>query len=120
MTDTATLQRILRETRKLALVGVSANPMRPSHDVWSYLRSHSDYELYLVNPTISEIDGTVAIPAWLGYPRRPTSSTCSGVTNTCRRCWPRRSKWAPRSFGYSRAYGMNRWPVMAKRRVCKS
>ena len=71
MTDTATLQRILRETRKVAIVGVSANPMQPSHDVWSYLRSHSDYELYLVNPTISEIDGTVVYPSLAGLPETP-------------------------------------------------
>ena len=71
MTDTATLRRILRETRKVAIVGVSANPMRPSHDVWSYLRSHSDYELYLVNPTISEIDGTVVYPSLAGLPETP-------------------------------------------------
>jgi predicted CoA-binding protein len=52
------LRRILSETRTVAIVGVSADPMRPSHGVWSYLRARSDYELYLVNPTISEIDGT--------------------------------------------------------------
>ena len=44
----------------MAIVGVSNDPMRPSHGVWQYLRAASDYTLYLVNPTISEIDGTVS------------------------------------------------------------
>ncbi|MGX9789136.1 CoA-binding protein [Mycobacterium sp. MMS18-G62] len=65
------LQRILRETRTVAIVGVSANPMRPSHGVWSYLRSHSDYELYLVNPTISDIDGTPVYPSLADLPVVP-------------------------------------------------
>ena len=49
------IERILRETRTVAIVGASANPARASHEVWSYLKSASSYELYLVNPTISEV-----------------------------------------------------------------
>ena len=52
------IEQILRETRTVAIVGASANPSRASHDVWSYLKSASDYQLYLVNPTISEVEGT--------------------------------------------------------------
>ncbi|AEV72163.1 putative CoA-binding protein [Mycolicibacterium rhodesiae NBB3] len=51
------LKRILTETRSVAIVGVSADPMRPSHGVWRYLKAATDYELYLINPTIDEIDG---------------------------------------------------------------
>jgi predicted CoA-binding protein len=61
--DTAALERILRETRTVAIVGVSANPMRPSYGVWKYLQSASDYELYLVNPTISVLDGISVYPS---------------------------------------------------------
>ena len=52
------IEQILRETRTVAIVGASANPARASHEVWSYLKSASSYELYLVNPTIGEVDGT--------------------------------------------------------------
>jgi predicted CoA-binding protein len=52
------IEQILRETRTVAIVGASANPMRASHEVWRYLKSASDYDLYLVNPTISEVEGT--------------------------------------------------------------
>ncbi|MET0898486.1 MAG: CoA-binding protein [Mycobacterium sp.] len=51
------LEQILRETRTVAVVGASANPSRPSYGVYAYLREHTDYELYPVNPTITEIDG---------------------------------------------------------------
>jgi predicted CoA-binding protein len=52
------IARILRETRSVAIVGASSDPLRPSYGVWQYLKSASDYELYLVNPTIGEVDGT--------------------------------------------------------------
>lgn len=57
------LEKILRDTRTVAIVGVSDNPMRPSYGVWQYLRSATDYELYLVNPTISEVDGVTVYPS---------------------------------------------------------
>ena len=65
------IERILRETRSVAIVGVSADPMRPSHGVWRYLHSRSDYDLYLVNPTINEIDGTPVYPSLAELPVVP-------------------------------------------------
>jgi predicted CoA-binding protein len=54
----ALIERILRNTTTVAIVGASANPARASHEVWTYLKTRSDLELYLVNPTVSEIEGT--------------------------------------------------------------
>ncbi len=65
------LERILRETRSVAIVGVSADPMRPSHGVWQYLKSATDYELYLVNPTLREIDGDTVYPSLADLPVVP-------------------------------------------------
>ena len=65
------LERILRETRSVAIVGASAHPWRASHEVWTYLKSASDYELYLVNPTISEVDGTPVYPSLTDLPVVP-------------------------------------------------
>jgi len=65
------IERILRETKSVAIVGVSADPMRPSYGVWQYLKSASDYELYLVNPTISEIGGDVVYPSLADLPVVP-------------------------------------------------
>jgi predicted CoA-binding protein len=65
------IERILRQTRSVAIVGVSSDPMRPSHGVWQYLKSASDYELYLVNPTLREIDGTTVYPSLADLPVVP-------------------------------------------------
>ncbi len=69
--DALTRQRILRDTRSVAIVGASANPSRASYFVWTYLKSTSDYELYLVNPTISEVDGTPVYPSLADLPVVP-------------------------------------------------
>jgi uncharacterized protein len=65
------IEKILRDTRTVAIVGVSHDPLRPSYGVWQYLRSATDYELYLVNPTISEVDGTPVYPALADLPVVP-------------------------------------------------
>ncbi|MGV0714355.1 CoA-binding protein [Mycolicibacterium sp. XJ662] len=65
------LEQILRDTRTVAIVGASANPARASHEVWTYLKSASDYELYLVNPTISDVDGTPVYPSLADLPVVP-------------------------------------------------
>ena len=69
--DIDRVECILRETRSIAIVGVSADPMRPSHGVWRYLKSATDYELYLVNPTLSEIDGDAVYPSLADLPVVP-------------------------------------------------
>jgi predicted CoA-binding protein len=71
MTEAADIRRILRETRSVAIVGVSPDPLRPSHGVWTYLREASDYDLYLVNPTVGEIDGTRVYPSLADLPVVP-------------------------------------------------
>jgi predicted CoA-binding protein len=49
---------ILRETRSIAMVGVSSNRARPSNFVATYLLSSSaDYDVYFVNPREKEILG---------------------------------------------------------------
>lgn len=55
--DDVTLRRILAETRTIAVVGASDKPTRPSHDIYTYLVSTGQYQVYPVNPTITEIDG---------------------------------------------------------------
>jgi len=55
--DDAAVRALLRATRTVAVVGVSANPARPSNEVYRYLASASDYALYPVNPTITSLLG---------------------------------------------------------------
>jgi uncharacterized protein len=67
----AELQRILRQTRTIAIVGVSAKPARPSYSVYRYLQSTGQYDLYLVNPTITDIEGAQVFPSLADLPVVP-------------------------------------------------
>ncbi len=69
--DTAALRSILRDTKSIAIVGVSPSPARPSNGVYGYLASATDYELYLVNPTITELDGRRVYPSLHDLPVVP-------------------------------------------------
>lgn len=65
------LDRILRETRTVAIVGASTNRARAVYEVWRYLASSSDYTLYLVNPTIAHVEGTPVYPDLASLPVVP-------------------------------------------------
>jgi predicted CoA-binding protein len=69
--DSAELEQILRDTRTVAVVGASDNPARPSYDVYRYLARFSDFELYPVNPNISDIDGARVYPSLAELPVVP-------------------------------------------------
>ncbi|OBF29231.1 CoA-binding protein [Mycobacterium sp. ACS4331] len=65
------LERILRTTRTIAVVGASANPARPSNDVYHYLRATGQYTVYPVNPTITDLDGDPAFASLADLPVVP-------------------------------------------------
>lgn len=65
--DDPTLRRILAEARTIAVVGLSADPERPSHQVASYLQ-HQGYRIIPVNPTIQEVLGEPSYPDLLSVP----------------------------------------------------
>ncbi|HME14626.1 MAG TPA: CoA-binding protein [Mycobacterium sp.] len=69
--DDVTLRRILAETRTIAVLGASDKPARPSHEIYSYLVSTGDYQVYPVNPTITEIDGVPTYPRLADLPVVP-------------------------------------------------
>jgi predicted CoA-binding protein len=52
----------------IAVVGLSKDPAKPSHDVASYLQSHG-YRIVPVNPTIDEVLGEKAYKSLLDLPR---------------------------------------------------
>ena len=54
-------QELLRRTRTVAMVGASANPARASNFVATYLLGSTGFELYFVNPNVTEILGQ---PVW--------------------------------------------------------
>ncbi|HEX2054110.1 MAG TPA: CoA-binding protein [Actinomycetota bacterium] len=50
------VRRLLTEARTIAVVGASNKPYKPSHRIFSYLRS-AGYRVYPVNPQESEVQG---------------------------------------------------------------
>lgn len=71
MTTDRELKQLLRETRTVAVVGISANPTRPSHEVYTYLAAHTPYRFYLVNPTITAVGGVTVYPSLAALPETP-------------------------------------------------
>jgi len=60
-------QELLARSKTIAMVGASANPLRPSYTVFSYLRTQGRFEVTPINPTISAIDGVKAYPSLAAY-----------------------------------------------------
>ncbi len=58
---------LLARSRSIAMVGASANPLRPSYTVFSYLRTQSRFDVSPINPTIAAIDGVRAYPSLRAY-----------------------------------------------------
>ena len=69
MTDQETIERILREAKHVAVVGLTDDPARASHFVPAYLQDNG-YHIIPVNPTISgEILGETVYPSLADAPR---------------------------------------------------
>ena len=61
--------KILKSFRDIAMVGVSANPEKPSNIVFKYLTEHG-YNVIPVNPTISEVLGKKCYPSLSAIPEK--------------------------------------------------
>ena len=60
---------LLRRSTTIAVVGLSANPLRPSHGVSAYMQSHG-YRIIPVNPNIEECLGEKAYPSLVDIPEK--------------------------------------------------
>lgn len=60
-------RELLERIGSIAMVGASANPLRPSYTVFSYLRTRTPYAVMPINPTIDQIDGVKAFPSLQAY-----------------------------------------------------
>src|ERR671919_1789479 len=67
MDDINTLRRILKETRVIAVVGLSANWYRPSYFAAKYLQDHG-YRVIPVNPNYTEVLGERCYPSVSAIP----------------------------------------------------
>ena len=52
--DNTAIRSILEDASSVAVIGVSSNPERASHQVAAYLIEQTHFEVYLVNPTVSD------------------------------------------------------------------
>ncbi len=67
--DPATMQRVLGGARTIAVVGLSANPLRASYFVGFYLQRHG-YRVIPVNPRETEILGETSYPSLAEVPEQ--------------------------------------------------
>jgi predicted CoA-binding protein len=54
---------LMRRTRSVAIVGMSADPSRASHFVATYLLGQTDWRLHYVNPMLDEVLGQPCSPS---------------------------------------------------------
>lgn len=60
---------LLRKSKTIAVVGLSDNPMRPSHGVSAYMQSQG-YRIIPVNPEIRELLGEKSCPSLGDVPEK--------------------------------------------------
>ncbi len=51
------ISKLLRDSRSVAIVGISDKPDRPSYGVAQYLLENSHFEIFFVNPLLDEVLG---------------------------------------------------------------
>jgi predicted CoA-binding protein len=61
------IREILNESKTIAVVGLSGNPARPSHEVADYLQKQG-YQIIPVNPYVTEVLGEKSYPDLLSVP----------------------------------------------------
>ena len=69
LTQADLVTELLRKAKTIAVVGLSGNPMRPSHGVTVYMQSHG-YRIIPVNPHIASCLGEKAYPSLLQVPEK--------------------------------------------------
>ena len=69
MSDINTLRRVLRESRNLAVVGLSADWYRPSYFAAKYMQEHG-YRIIPVNPRYESILGEKCYPSLSAIPEK--------------------------------------------------
>ncbi len=63
------ITELLQRAKTIAVVGLSDNPLRPSHGVSAYMQSHG-YRIIPVNPAISEALGEKSYNSLLDIPEK--------------------------------------------------
>ena len=67
MNQADTIEKILKESKTIAVVGLSPDPARPSHGVARYLQTQG-YRIIPVNPFVEEVLGEKSYPDLASVP----------------------------------------------------
>ena len=115
----ATLQRILRTCRTIAVVGLSAEPQRASFGVARYMQERG-YRIVPVNPRYAATGSTIlgetcAMPRWPRFRFRWTWWMCFAVPKTC--CRLPSKHWPPKHWPCTRYVFGSNWALAIWRRM---
>jgi len=66
------IAELLKRSKAIAVVGLSCNPLRPSHGVSAYMQQQG-YRIIPVNPRIEECLGEKSYPSLLDIPEKEAS-----------------------------------------------
>ncbi len=69
LVETDEIGRVLVQAKNIAVVGLSANAMRPSYGVSEYMQRHG-YRILPVNPALDEVLGEKAYPTLQDVPEK--------------------------------------------------
>ena len=97
-----TIREVLTRTQRIALVGASDRPERPSYGVMKYLLDQG-YEVIPVSPKLAgkTLLGQQGMPAWRMYRARLIWWMSFAILKP-RGAWPRRlSPWGQKHYGCS-------------------
>ncbi|MBL8519722.1 MAG: CoA-binding protein [Betaproteobacteria bacterium] len=75
MDDIATLRRILKDSKTIAVVGLSANWWRPSYFAAKYMQEHG-YRVIPVNPAYTEVLGETCYKSLRDIPQKVDIVDC--------------------------------------------
>jgi len=70
MNSPAVIESMLSKSKTIAVIGLSADPAKPSHSVSAYLQQQG-YKIYPVNPAIEEVLGERSWPSLSALPIKP-------------------------------------------------
>jgi uncharacterized protein len=83
VTPSDPIAELLKRSKTIAVVGLSSNPLRPSHGVSAYMQAHG-YRIIPVNPRIDRCLGEKAYASLLDIPQNDTPDKID-VVNIFRR-----------------------------------
>ena len=67
MTDVE-VKKALADAKAIVIIGLSDNPVRPSHRIGKYLQNEGGYRVIPVNPNVDKVLGEKSYPSLLDIP----------------------------------------------------